>query len=185
VARFRRLAAVAILLPVGVGVAADAQAPQAGAASSATSRDVELGRQLFSGAIPFAHGGPACAACHDTAALPRPGGGTMGPDLTDVVARIGSQGVQAALETLYFPTMTPLFNSHPLTAQEREALAAFLQTGNRGPSRATLGTVSLGAVAVVVWAMLLGMTAAAGRSRIRSVRADLLRRATAARKATS
>ncbi len=181
----RRLAAIAILLPVGVGIAGDAQALQTTATSSATSRDVDLGRQLFSGTTPFARGGPACAACHDTAALARPGGGTMGPDLTDVVARIGLQGVQTGLATLYFPTMAPLFDAHPLTVDEQRALAAFLQSGDTRQPRATAGTVSLGGIALAGWVVLVGITAVAGRSRIRSVRRDLLTRAAAGRRVIS
>ena len=62
--------------------------------------DANRGRALFTGATPFRNGGPACVACHDEVALGVPGGGTMGPDLTNVAARMGTLGVATALETL-------------------------------------------------------------------------------------
>jgi mono/diheme cytochrome c family protein len=147
---------------------------------------VDRGRRLFLGATPFAHGGPACAACHDTAALSRPGGGTMGPDLTTVSTRIGPEGIATALETLYFPAMTPLFSAHPLTTDERQALAAFLENPPPAPPRPARATVALGVAAAVGFVILLAITGVAGRSRIHSVRLALLARAGAGgRKAAS
>jgi mono/diheme cytochrome c family protein len=137
---------------------------------------IDRGRQLFSGAAGFAHGGPPCAACHDSAALARPGGGTMGPDLTGIADRIGPEGVSTALSTLYFPTMAPLFSTHPLTAEEQQALAAFLESAPGSLPRRWLPTVALGGAAVAGGVALLAITGLAGRSRIRSVRLAMLAR---------
>lgn len=145
--------------------------------------DAERGRQLFTGAIPFMNGGPACAACHDDDALGVPGGGTMGPDLTNVASRIGTQGVATALETLYFPTMAPLFSAHPLTTQERHDVAAFLEAPTTNPEREALVTIGIGAAAIVIGVVFLAFTGFAGRSRVRSVRLAMLARTAAARKA--
>lgn len=153
-----------------------------GAAPCRAQDDVGRGRQLFTGAIRFANGGPACAACHDTSALARPGGGTMGPDLTGIAGKIGPQGVSTALDTLYFPAMAPLFVAHPLTPDERQAVAAFLEAPARAPQSAVV-PAALGAAAVVGAAILLGITGLAGRSRIHSVRLALLART--ARKRTA
>ena len=139
--------------------------------------DVDRGRELFTGAIRFANGGPACAACHDTSALPRPGGGTMGPDLTGIAARIGPQGVSTALDTLYFPAMAPLFVAHPLAPDERRAVAAFLEAPPPKAAQSARVVAALGAAAIVGAAILLGITAVAGRARIQSVRLALLERA--------
>ncbi len=109
----------------------------------------------------------------------------MGPDLTNVATRIGAQGVATALQTLYFPTMAPLFGVHPLMAQERSDLAAFLEMPTTNPERETLVTIGIGAVAVVIGVALLALTGFAGRTRIRSVRQSMLARTAAARKAAS
>lgn len=154
-----------------------------GAAPCRAQDDVGRGQQLFTGAIRFANGGPACAACHDTSALARPGGGTMGPDLTGVAAKIGPQGVSTALDTLYFPAMAPLFAAHPLTTDERQAVAAFLEAPPPHPPQSALVPVALGVAAIIGAAIFLGITGFAGRSRIHSVRLALL--AHAARKKAS
>lgn len=143
--------------------------------------DLDRGRQLFIGAIRFANGGPPCAACHDTSTLARPGGGTMGPDLTGIAAKIGPQGISTALDTLYFPTMAPLFAAHPLTPDEREAVAAFLEAPPPTSARLVFVPAALGVAAVVGAAVFLAITAFAGRGRIHSVRLALLARAAAKR----
>ena len=168
--------ALAIGFVAAIGVAAPARA-QVG--------DADRGRQLFTGTIPFTNGGPACAACHDHDALGVPGGGTMGPDLTSLASRIGSEGVATSLQTLYFPTMAPLFNSHPLTAAERRDVAAFLGRPTTNPERETAVTIGIGAAGVVIGLVLLAVTGYAGRSRVRSVREAMLARTAAARKAAS
>lgn len=165
-----------IVLLAGIGAASPA---------AAQGGDVDRGRQLFTGAIPFMNGGPACVACHDDDALGIPGGGTMGPDLTSVASRIGIQGVATSLETLYFPTMAPLFSAHPLTADERRALGAFLETPTTNPEREPLVTGGIGAGAIAVGIILLAVTGFAGRSRVHSVRRAMLARTMAARKLPS
>jgi hypothetical protein len=131
------------------------------------------------------NGGPACVACHDDDALGVPGGGTMGPDLTHAASRMGPQGVATALQTLYFPTMAPIFDAHPLAPSERAALAAFLATPTTNPERESMVTVAMGAAAIVLGLVFLVITGVAGRSRVRSVRLAMLARTAAARKAAS
>ncbi len=175
------LATVLILLMVPLTAAAQ----PAGHQPSPIHGDAALGAQLFSGAVPFSRGGPACAHCHDVAALPRPGGGTMGPDLTNVYADMGAEGVLASVQTLFFPTMLPLFSSKPLTPDEQNASAAFLESTNGRPPRGAGATLSLGGAAIVGFIVALIVTAFAGRSRVRSVRLAMLARAAAARRAVS
>ena len=132
------------------------------------------GRTLFMGTVRFKNGGPACSACHSVASLPFPRGGTMGPDLTKAYSKLGPQGLNSALETLFFPAMTPLFAYHPLTDDERRNLAAFLQ----GVDRQQPGTPTwaIAAIALAIVMMLLAVTGIAGRHRVRSVRRALLER---------
>ena len=92
---------------------------------------VAAGRALFLGTVRFQNGGPACSACHSVAGLAFPGGGTMGPDLTRAYSKMGPEGLNSALETLFFPAMTPLFAYRPLTLNERRNLAAFFESVDR------------------------------------------------------
>ncbi len=100
----------------------------------------------------------------------------MGPDLTAEYSKLGPEGLSAALETLYFPTMMPLFASHPLTAQEQADVAAFIKTGAQSRT-APPAAAALAVAAVVGLLLLIGITWLAGRNRVRSVRGALLRRA--------
>lgn len=152
--------------------ASDAQSRPA--ASSAplpapTPASVEAGRALFVGDQPFANGGPPCIACHSVATLSFPYGGTVGPDLTHVTAKLGPQGLDYALQTLYFPTMTALFRTRPLTHDEQVDLGAFLQRVNQSSTGGAV-TLEFGITALLGLCVLLVVTALAGRGRVRSVR---------------
>ncbi|HEX5473607.1 MAG TPA: hypothetical protein VFX12_03010 [Vicinamibacterales bacterium] len=176
---FRLVLTAALVLPPSLAAVRASAARQA--AAQAPAADADLGRQLFAGTIRFANGGPACAECHDSAGLARPGGGTMGPDLTTIDARIGPEGVRTSLRTLFFPTMMPLFQAHPLTPPEQAALQAFFASTSHQAPRAVAGTVWLGIGAIVVFVILMIVTGLAGRRRIRSVRLALLARAASGR----
>ena len=80
------------------------------------------------------------------------------------------------LQTLYFPTMTPLFANRPLTTQEQRRLFAFLKDADSKPTKGD-PTAGFSLVSVVGCAALLVATWMAGRKRIRSVRRALLERA--------
>ena len=100
-----------------------APADQAGVVGSA-----ERGKALFAGSQTLSGGGAACIACHDSGALDMPGGGLLGPDLTQVVQRYGGEaGLRGALGTIAFPSMVPVYRDRPLTPQEQADLAAFFQ----------------------------------------------------------
>ena len=53
--------------------------------------DIARGDSLFQGISRFASGGTACIGCHHTAALDWLGGGTLGPDLTQVYGWLGGR----------------------------------------------------------------------------------------------
>lgn len=106
--------------------------------AAAVQGSAQTGRDLFSGAQSFTAGGTACIACHDSAALGAPGGGLLGPDLTQVVQRYGGEaGLRATLGTIAFPSMVPLYQNRPLLPQEQADLTAFLaqSTTQSAPSR--------------------------------------------------
>ena len=133
---------------------------------------VQQGEMLFSGQTPLAHGGPACIGCHSVGGLPFPNGGTLGPDLTQATFRMGNEGIQSALKTLYFPAMVPLYKTRPLTADEQQDMAAFLQHAEASAPPAP--TRQVAAIAGVIFVLLVLITWRAGRGRLRGVRRRLV-----------
>lgn len=89
------------------------------------SGDPAVGKRLFTGSIAFQNGGPTCMACHSIAGNGALGGGTLGPDLTNVHDRFGNAGLAAALKGLPFPTMRGVFTNSPLTDDEVANLYAY------------------------------------------------------------
>jgi cytochrome c2 len=143
-----------------------------------TPADIARGRSLFLGRDRLSAAGPPCVSCHDTAALPAPGGGRLGPDLTDVNARLGGRrGLTAWLGAAPTPLMRAMYRPAPLTADESHALAAFLEES--GPPRAARRTlpftVLVGGLSGAAATLLV--VAAAGRKRFRAVRRPLVSRA--------
>ena len=134
------------------------------------------GAELFRGTIRFANGAPACGACHTVAAIPFPNGGSLGPDLTRAYSRFGPQGTKIVLNTLYFPTMAPIFREHPLNDQEQADLYAFLQNVN-GKTRPVGLEIIFALIAIGGCLVLLAITALAGKGRVHSVRRAMLARA--------
>jgi len=131
------------------------------------------GQALFAGTDRFQNGGPPCAACHAASGLPFPNGGSLGPDLSRSASKLGSQGINVALQTLYFPTMRPVFDTHPLTAFEQADLKSFLEQGQRGPPppntvplMALIGFFGLVVLLAFVWGVW--------RHRLRGVRKALV-----------
>lgn len=163
----------AVCMLFGMAIAAQTRTPSA-LASSPQQGLPDAGRNLFTGTVHFKNGGPACIACHNVAGLGFPGGGSMGPDLTGAYSKLGPDGLNSALETLYFPAMTPLFAYRPLTPDERRNLAAYFQGVNGQQSGAP--TTAIGAIALVGLLILIAATGLAGRGRVRSVRKALLER---------
>ncbi len=168
------LCAVWLLLTAHT-VQAQSQPPPPAALPAPTPASIDAGRALFTGDQPFANGGPPCLACHSAATLSFPYGGTVGPDLTHVTAKLGPEGLDYALQTLYFPTMTALFRTRPLTHEEQVDLGAFLQHANDSSTGGAL-TLEFGIIALVGLLILLVITALAGRGRVHSVRRRRLAR---------
>lgn len=125
-----------------------APADQAGVVGSAGR-----GKALFSGTQTLSGGGTACIACHETGSVGAPGGGLMGPDLTQVTQRYGGEaGLRGALGTIAFPSMVPIYQNRPLSPQEQADLAAFLQQSGTedNPSRLSRHVV----LAILAFGML-------------------------------
>lgn len=131
------------------------------------------GKELFSGKVRFENGGPPCAACHSIAGLSFPNGGTLGPNLTHEYGKLGPQGTAIVLKTLYFPAMSPIYDSRPLVSQEQADLQAFLkETSASQPTRSD--TLAIAVVGLLGFFVLLIVTRAVWRNRLQSVRQRLL-----------
>ncbi len=145
---------------------------------------VERGEELFLGQRPFRNGGPPCATCHSVAGLPFPNGGTLAPDLTREYAKLGPEGIDVALQTLFFPAMTPIYDAHSLTTEERGDLSAFLeQAGTKPPPRGITSVIVL--LPIGGFVILLGATSVLWQKRLRGVRAGLVERARTSERAHS
>ncbi|HZD58596.1 MAG TPA: c-type cytochrome [Anaerolineales bacterium] len=91
------------------------------------SGDVAQGLALFAGTKRLQNGGPGCIACHTLSGAVALGGGSLGPDLTQVYQRYGDAGLASALNTIPFPTMQGVFLNQPLTPQEQANLHALFK----------------------------------------------------------
>ncbi len=151
-----------------------AAAPAAGGAAAALR-----GQQLFTGAVPFTNGGPACAACHAISPLPFPGGGSLGPDLGGAYDKFGPAGMEVALETLYFPAMQPVYAQHLLAPDERQDLAAFFHASRGAARDATPALALLAAAGCALWLVVAGVV---WRGRVRGVRRRLVHAARGGRR---
>jgi mono/diheme cytochrome c family protein len=107
------------------GVADDAPPPPPPDAPAVG--DVDRGHDLFVGSNRLDEGGSACASCHAAGEVGDLGGWMLGPDLTDVNARLGGEaGMTAWLGNPPSETMRPVFEDRPMTDQEIADLVAFL-----------------------------------------------------------
>lgn len=96
----------------------------------------EAGKMLFTGETALTNGGTSCIACHSVSGIGFLEGGTLGPDLTQVLTRYGDPGLTAALTTITFPTMAGIFTQQSLTPQEVSDLVAFFTESNAQPAPA-------------------------------------------------
>lgn len=170
-------------LALGVIFAFTAACPAALAAAqpspAGAPRLADQGARLFLGQTRFENGGPPCGSCHQVSTLPFPNGGTVGPDLSGAYRMLGDEGTDVTLQTLFFPTMMPLYEKRPLTAPERQALKAMLQQA-RPAGSTTGGTPMVAGIAAVGFLLLLGVAWLASRHHLVGVRAPLVSRAGAA-----
>jgi len=158
------------------GGSAGAAAPAA-PASPFTTEDVSRGTAIYLGRVRLANGGPSCLTCHSAGAGgPRLGGGTLAPDLGQVVTRLhGPKGTSSWLSAPPTPVMRALFRRTPLAPDEVVALTAFLDDRARQPAAdraaATRRFLALGVGGTIVAFVVIG---AAWRNHFRPVRRELI-----------
>ena len=140
---------------------------------SAAGGSALAGEELFVGAIRLRNGGPPCRVCHSVAGIPFPNGGTLGPDLTGSYAKLGQTGINATMQTLFFPTMTPIYDLRPLTIEEQRDLKAFFQMAGSGAPLQPFTAVIV-SIAAIGFLLLLILTRAWWRHRLHTVRKALV-----------
>jgi len=137
------------------------------------------GEDLFTGRTSFHNGGPACIACHSITGLSFPNGGTLGPELSHTYEKLGPAGTEAAMQTLYFPTMIPVYRDHQLTQREQSDMVEyFRRTTAEAKPPGQWTTQILIAAAFVLGTIFVALTAFFWRKRVLSVRRALVARAT-------
>ena len=159
-------AVLAFLETAAAQPSAPATAGQA-ASAPAVQGDPEIGKELFTGVTRFANGGPPCMACHSVGGIGALGGGQLGPDLTGVGERYGgAAGLNAFVAGTPTPTMKAVWSQHPLTAEERASVVAFVgQAGvSERPAEAIWQLAGLAVLGVVI---LLTVAAFNWRQRLR------------------
>lgn len=123
-----------------------------------TAEQRELGLKYFTGSESLRNGAPACNSCHTTAGLGRWGGGSLGPDLTQAITRLGDRiGLTGWLASPASLTMQPVFKDHKLTPVEIDALVAFLENESNNTEDAPSVTASFFGVGVIVAIALLAL----------------------------
>ncbi len=155
------------LLLLAAPVASQPPTPDAGG-------NADRGARLFTGETPLANGGAPCLGCHGIAGVGLAGGASFGPDLTKIHESYGADGVAGILESLPFPSMAPIYETRPLTADEQLDLGAYFARVSGTPvvrTRLLLGEVAGGVL--IVLALLL----VSGWGRLQGVRRPLVERA--------
>lgn len=142
----------------------------AAAAASFDPPSADIGAALFAGTEPFENGGASCAACH----VVQGSGGTLGPDLTAVYAKLGEAPLISACEKTNFKIMSAAYRDHPVTKQEALHLAKFLAAA--GETRSLRPDPPVTAYGAAVAVVVLGALALLYRKRASGVRQNLLRR---------
>ena len=169
------LALLSLLLPLKFANAGEAQnAPAQQSSETSEQAQATRGEKLFTGTIRFERGGAPCASCHSVAGLRFPYGGTLGPDLTHMYSKLGEEGVDTALQTLFFPAMTPLYEAHQLTPAEQRDLKVFFHQENSQALPGDKFTIEFLLAALGGFVVLTILAAAFWRDRLRSVRRRLV-----------
>jgi len=146
--------------------AASGPAPQPANAPVAKGNP-EIGKDLFTGVLRFANGGPPCMACHSVSGIGALGGGQLGPDLTEVVKRYGgASAVDAFVAGTPTPTMKAVWGQRPLSTEDRANVVSFLAQAevSQRPAQAIWQLAGLAALGVVI---LLAIAAFNWKHRLR------------------
>ena len=104
------------------GPQADAGA-RARHANTATSQEIQLGRDIFYGKVALSNGGASCSACHGVSM--QRGVGSLGPDLTNAYVKYQDKGLASLIRRACLRRV-PSADGKPIKAEECFAIKAFL-----------------------------------------------------------
>ena len=144
----------------------------ASAANTLSQGDPNRGEALFSGAVDLQNGAPACIGCHSATGIGSLGGGTLGPDLTNVHERYGDSGLPTTLQNLPFPTMQGVFDGKPLTDNEVADLYAYFVQINQTTAQTINYTFVV--IGLIGCGILILFSQLIWRKRLKAVRQPLL-----------
>lgn len=143
----------------------------------ATAADIARGEALFLGHERLSGGAVPCMSCHTVmGAASHVPGGTLAVDLTNVFARLGDEGLDAALRNPPFIVMNRVFGDRPLTEDEAFALRAYLHQANLAVP-ANNASLSLPLFGLLLAGIVLLALNAGWSRRLRGVRVPLTDRA--------
>ena len=117
------VSAYTVQLSTGEG---GASTPTTTAPSGATSGSA--GENVFTGSTRLTNGGTACIACHNAGEYDGLGGPRMAIDLNGIIESYGTAGFVASITDPLVEPMIAVFGDHPITEQEANDLAAYLET---------------------------------------------------------
>lgn len=171
-----------IVLLFAVVLSGCASAPGKGAipvsAKAIEAGNEENGRKLFMGYAHFENEGPPCMGCHSVGDNGLLGGGSMGPNLTDISERLTLDEMAFLLANSgseISPVMQPIYTAHPLTVREQADLIAFMiSSEGQSETDKEMIVVGISLAGTVGAAMALGFLY---RGRLRGVRRPLVNEA--------
>jgi mono/diheme cytochrome c family protein len=152
-----------------------------------TKEDIPKGLKLFTGEVRLHNGGPACIGCHSVEGVGAFGGGTLGPDLSQVNIRYRDPELIGILQNPAFPTMQSQFAAHPLTPEEIARLFALFRDQaalaiHAPPDLGKGGGLRTESRFIIVGGSLLVLSMGAmnffWRKRLKGVREEIVRRKT-------
>lgn len=159
-----------VLLTAQVVVAAPQAAPKAAAPQAAAAAEPapapqptgnsDVGRQYFTGEKQFASGAPACISCHTAGNHGALGGGSLGPDLTNIMANEAKAGAvhEAWINGGGSPVMAPIFAARNVTTEEVDNVRAYLESVKTQNTSSTSGTFfGYGIVGTVVMLVIFSI----------------------------
>jgi mono/diheme cytochrome c family protein len=136
--------------------------------------NAENGKAIFLGWVHLKNGAPFCIGCHSIDGTGLLGGGTLGPNLTNAYAEYGDVGLEGILSNLPFLTMRPIYANNSFTEQEKADLRAFMKSVAGKPEvNQEPGIIG---ISLAGFAIIMAAIAFVWRSRLRSVRRELVAR---------
>ena len=133
------------------------------------AESADAGRKLFTGEKSFENGGPPCMSCHN-AGVGVLGGGSLGPDLTQVMADESRSVLIMAdwINSEDTPTMGAIFSRHEVTEAEVEDIKAFLTGQASGSVKASGAQFAGGGIVGFIVLMIIISALWSGRYRNRN-----------------